>query len=251
MKKVISYLARNTQHTLKFFGLYIDFLRDYAHFSSKNQDDKRFSLDFLSQYPCLFDKTSDTPFEPHYIYHPAWAARVLKKLKPKKHIDISSTLSFCTIVSAFVPVEFYDYRPANLKLSNLQSKHADLSELPFKSGSIESLSCMHTIEHIGLGRYGDPIDPQGDLKGIAELIRVTKKGGSILFVTPVGKRQLRFNAHRIYAYDDIIKYFADCTLKEFTLVADNVFEVGLLINPPKNVTNKQEWGCGCFWFVKK
>ncbi|NDC42314.1 MAG: DUF268 domain-containing protein, partial [Chitinophagia bacterium] len=56
--------------------------------------------------------------------------------------------------------------------------------LPFESDSIPSLSCMHTIEHVGLGRYGDQLDPQGDLKAIAELKRVVQPGGDLLFVTP-------------------------------------------------------------------
>lgn len=250
MHKLYLYLSRQVESLLSFFPAYARFLSQMVQFSRMNQRDERFQVDFFSQYPCLSDATSDTPFEPHYLYHPAWAARVLQQIRPKKHVDISSTLTFCSIVSAFIPVDFYDYRPANLKLSGLSSKHADLMALPFRSNSIESISCMHTIEHIGLGRYGDPLDPIGDQKAIAELIRVTKKGGSILFVTPVGRRQLRFNAHRVYAYADILKSFTNCTLKDFSLVPDNVFEVGLLHSPSKQLINRQEWGCGCFWFVK-
>ena len=83
---------------------------------------------------------------------------------------------------------------------------ADLTQLHFESESIESLSCLHTVEHIGLGRYGDPIDYDGDLKAIRELKRVVVKGGSILFVVPVGKPKIIFNAHRIYSYEQIINY---------------------------------------------
>ncbi len=249
--KILSYFLLRFQKAFERLLQIPGYCHDYLLFFMKNADDERFVLRPFESYPCLGDKTSDTPFEPHYTYHPAWAARILKKLNPKKHIDISSTLTFCTIVSAFIPTEFYDYRPANISLTGLKSKRGDLLDLPFVSNSVESISCMHTIEHIGLGRYGDAIDPTGDLKAIRELIRVTKKGGSILFVTPVGKRALRFNAHRIYAYDEILKYFTTCHLKEFALVPDNVFEVGMLTNPPKSVINKQSWGCGCFWFIKK
>jgi hypothetical protein len=93
----------------------------------------------------------------------------LAKIKPAEHIDISSILSFSTIVSAFVPVKFYDYRPAVLEISNYHSGFADLKQLPFPDNSVESLSCMHTIEHIGLGRYGDELDVNGDIKAIEEL----------------------------------------------------------------------------------
>ena len=124
----------------------------------------------------------------------------VKEIHPAKHTDISSSLYFSGIVSAFVPVDFYDYRPADLHLSDLTSAHADLTKLFFANASIDSLSCMHTVEHIGLGRYGDRIDPSGDLKAINELTRVVAAGGSFLFVVPVGKPKIEFNAHRIYSY---------------------------------------------------
>src|SRR6266581_2718989 len=55
----------------------------------------------IIEYPCLNDNTGITPIEPHYTYHPAWAARVLAATRPYKHIDISSTTNFSTIASAF------------------------------------------------------------------------------------------------------------------------------------------------------
>ena len=122
--------------------------------------------------PQLRDRASVTPIDRHYIYHPAWAARVLAKTRPAKHVDISSIVSFATIISAFVPVDFYDFRPAPVELDGLYTGAADLTQLPFASNSIYSLSCMHVLEHIGLGRYGDPLDPDGDLKAIGELVRV-------------------------------------------------------------------------------
>jgi SAM-dependent methyltransferase len=214
----------------------------------KGKDDKRFSLKLKDLYPCLKDRVTTTPFDHHYTYHPAWAARVLAQIKPKEHIDISSIISFSTIVSAFIPVRFYDYRPAILNLSNLKSDFADLKALPFENNSIHSLSCMHTIEHIGLGRYGDELDIAGDLKAIEELKRVVKQGGNLLFVTPVGKPRIEFNAHRIYSYEQIIEYFHPLALKEFSLIPDNG---GLIENADPSLVNKQTYGCGCFWFVKQ
>ena len=203
-------------------------------------------------YPRLFDNTTNTDFDRHYIYHPAWAARILSKTKPKKHIDISSTLSFSSIISAFIPTEFYDYRPAKLFLSNFKSKSGDLLKLPFKDNSVESLSCMHTIEHIGLGRYGDKIDPEGDLKAIKELIRVLKSGGDLFIVVPIGYPQrVCFNAHRIYEAEIFIKYFEDLTLKEFSLIPEDEKDGGLIENPERSKLLKQKYGCGCFWFKKK
>jgi SAM-dependent methyltransferase len=211
--------------------------------------DKTHTLPVLKsdQKACLNENTENTEFDAHYIYHPAWAARLVKKINPEKHIDISSTLHFCSILSAFIPTEFYDYRPAELNLDNLYSGKADLTHLQFATNSIESLSCMHTVEHIGLGRYGDPLDPEGDIKAINELKRVVKPGGSILFVTPVGRPRIMFNAHRIYDPSMIAEFFNGFELRQFSLVKDNqTFEYDASLKSGL----EQQYGCGCFWFVK-
>jgi len=225
---------------------FFEWLWEWKRFKKIN--DHRFTVTAGDLYPCLKDKTTSTPFDHHYTYHPAWAARILAQTKPDLHVDISSILSFSTIVSAFVPVQFYDYRPAEIKLSQFTSGYADLKKLPFESNSLLSLSCMHTLEHIGLGRYGDELDPSGDLKAIEELKRVMKTGGSLLIATPVGKPKIAFNAHRIYSYEQIIQYFSPFVLKEFSLIPDT----GGLIQPAHpDLVKTQHYACGCFWFKKE
>jgi SAM-dependent methyltransferase len=200
--------------------------------------------------PCILDKTVKTGFDAHYVYHTSWAARKVREINPAQHVDISSSLYFSGIVSAFIPVDFYDYRPADLKLSGLKSAHADLNALPFANNSIVSLSCMHTVEHIGLGRYGDTIDAQGDSKAITELKRVVSKKGSLLFVVPVGQPKIEFNAHRIYSYEQVMKYFGDGNfiLKEFSLITDNG---DFLEHADPALVTQQKYACGCFWFIKR
>lgn len=237
IKKIINYIK------------FIFITKDYFKYK-KNDTNKRFNIKIKDFYPQIKDKTKTTGFDAHYVYHPAWAARIIEKTKPKKHIDISSTLNFSTMLSAFIPVEFYDYRPADLKLSNLTSDKADLTSLPFEDNSIESLSCMHTVEHIGLGRYGDPLDPDGDLKAIKELTRVLANNGNLLFVIPIGKPKIQFNAHRIYSYEQIINYFKELKLIEFSLIPDDCLNSGIIYNATKDEADKQEYGCGCFWFTK-
>jgi SAM-dependent methyltransferase len=233
---------------IRFPKTVVRFFQYTAEFSTfKAQAGKRFRIDIKDSYPCLKDKIKYTPFDQHYIYHPAWAARKLMEIKPEVHVDISSILSFGTIISAVIPVKFYDYRPAQINLSNYESGFADLKNLSFPDNSVSSLSCMHTIEHIGLGRYGDAIDADGDLKAINELKRVLQPGGSILFVTPVGKPRIEFNAHRIYSFDQITEYFSPLQLKEFSLVPD---KGGLIEKADPALVQQQDYGCGCFWFKK-
>lgn len=176
--------------------------------------------------------------------------RILAITKPVEHVDISSSLYFVSMVSAFIKVKFYDYRPADLQLSNLESEHADLTSLPFNNESIKSLSCMHVVEHIGLGRYGDPVDPDGDIKAITEIKRVLSQGADLLLVVPIGKPKIMFNAHRIYAYEQIMDYFKDFELKQFALIPDNPEDGGLILDAIEKMADEQSYGCGCFWFRK-
>ncbi|HTI80190.1 MAG TPA: DUF268 domain-containing protein [Acetobacteraceae bacterium] len=196
--------------------------------------------------PQLGDRTGATPFDRHYTYHPAWAARILMRTKPAEHVDISSILAFATMISAFIPTRFYDFRPAPLDLPGLSCGSADLTALPFADGSVASLSCMHVIEHIGLGRYGDPLDADGDLKAIRELVRVLAPGGNLLVVAPVGRPRVQFNAHRIYDHEQLARAFAPLELVEFALIEERG-ERGLIVSPDPALVHAQDYGCGCFW----
>ena len=107
---------------------------------------------------------------------------------------------------------------------------------------------MHVIEHIGLGRYGDEIDPLGDICAIRELTRALKPRDRLLFVVPIGKPRVCFNAHRIYDPIDILKYFDEFRLEEFAVVTDN----GNFIrhSKPDDYQN-QKYACGMYHLVKR
>ncbi len=226
-------------------------MSDFTNFKRESHGSaQRFSVNWGDRYPCLDDKTKTTGFDRHYLYHPAWAARILAETKPEEHIDISSTLNFATMLSAFIPVRFYDFRPADVRLSNLTSVAGNIVALPFEDDSVRSISCMHVVEHIGLGRYGDPVDPAGDLKAISELVRVLAVDGNLLFVVPVGKPKVMFNAHRVYAYEQIMAYFAALNLVSFALISEHQEDGGLNFAATGKDVAGQNYGCGCFWFRK-
>lgn len=213
-------------------------------------DNPRFLMDKEIIWMCLDDDTKSTPFDRHYMYHTAWAARILKQINPEKHFDISSFIYFVTTVSAFIPISFYDYRPAYISLPNFESNHADITNLPFEDKSIKSLSCMHVVEHIGLARYGDPLDYDGDLKAISELKRVLANNGDLLFVVPIGcESRIYYNAHRVYTKKQILEYFSDLQLQEFALIPERNIK-GLIYNPGDEIINESKYACGCFWFKK-
>ena len=224
-------------------------LGDFLRFTKLDKN-PRFSVSFVDFYPQIKDKTIKTGFDRHYVYHTSWAARKVKEINPDFHTDISSSLYFTGIVSAFIPVKFYDYRPAQLKLSNVETGACDLTKLPFASNSIKSLSCMHTVEHIGLGRYGDTIDPEGDIKATKELSRVLAPDGHLIFVVPIGKPKIEFNAHRIYSYEQVLSLFSDLKLVEFSMVTDMVEEGDFVENANPKMVQSQNYACGCFLFKK-
>lgn len=249
MKKILKKLGigyiKNKINLLKNYILY---QKEFKVFKATHGE--RFAVESKDKYPCLTDKGGSTSFDKHYTYHTAWAARKLKELSPIEHIDISSLTYFSTLVSAFIPIRFYDYRPAKIELDSFSCEHADITQLPFEDKSIKSLSCMHVVEHIGLGRYGDTLDVDGDLKAIAELKRVISDSGYLLFVVPIGKPKIMFNAHRIYSYEQVLSYFDDFELIEFSLIPDQSNE-GLIVNATKEQSDKQNYACGCFMLQKK
>ena len=232
---------------------YPAFINEFLSFK-KASGAGRFEVRWKNLCPRLGDKTPTTSFDRQYVFHTAWAARILARTLPEVHIDISSSVYFAALVSAFIKVKFYDYRPADLKLNGLQSGTANLTALPFPDMSVPSLSCMHVVEHVGLGRYGDPLDYNGDLKAVYELKRVLAKGGNLLFAVPVdGKPRVMFNAHRIYSFDQIISYFEELELMDFALIPEAKENGGLIEHATKEMADAQttDYGCGCFWFRRK
>ncbi|MHB8580863.1 MAG: DUF268 domain-containing protein [Ignavibacteriaceae bacterium] len=219
------------------------YLSDYFHFEkgSKSYNDQ---FKIYCMYPRLNDKTKFTPLEPIYFFQDAWAAKKIFDLKPKHHYDVGSSAKTISIISQFVPTTMVDIRPLGLKLENLFFMEGSVLNLPFEDNSIESISSLCVIEHIGLGRYGDEIDILGSKKAIRELIRVSAHNGMILFSVPVDEEnKVFFNAHRAFTREYIITQFNCCELiEEKYIYGDSLFD---MYCPEKG------FGTGLFLFKNK
>lgn len=184
---------------------YIWFIRQFKQLNNAAEN-KRFNK--IEWFPCLFDNLTYTPLEPTYFFQDSWAANKIFNLRPSHHYDVGSSAKTMGILSQFVPITMIDIRPINLELPNLNFKEGSILNLPFEDGSIESLSSLCVVEHIGLGRYGEPIDSFGSEKAITELKRVLKIGGVVLFSVPVDcENKIYFNAHRAFTRDYVLELF--------------------------------------------
>ncbi len=219
------------------------YFRDWAVFSRTSRMPARFA----DSYPCLADATTKTPFDSHYFFQAAWLARKLSQYRTGKHVDVGSDVNAIGVISAFIDTVFIDYRPLDVLLKGLENRQGDLLHLEFREGTIDSLSCLHVIEHVGLGRYGDPIDPDGAAKAAAELSRVLAPRGSLFLSVPVGRERACFNAHRVFVPASVIRMFAGLGLQDCAFVDD---AGRYLENVAPETMAGCDYGCGMFHFVK-
>jgi Caenorhabditis protein of unknown function, DUF268 len=205
------------------------------------------SLTLMNSFPCLSDWSPCTPFDPHYFYQAAWLARRLADIAPKSHVDIGSSVALIAVISAYVPTVFVDYRPLKTSIKALHPIAGDSLALPFSNNRLNSLSCLHVIEHIGLGRYGDPLNIRGTHLAAKELVRVLSPGGRLFLSTPVGRERTQFNAQRIFSPSSILAMFEGLRLENFSLIDDE----GLLIQSADVASGETcEYGCGLFEMIK-
>jgi SAM-dependent methyltransferase len=233
---------RRVSRGLKGMGWYLSDLRRYGSLKEAEP------IKLNNTWPQLHDRTTYTGIDAHYFYVNGWAIRKIFAQRPNLHVDIASQTIFVNLLSAAIPTIFIDFRPLRVNLSGLKSMAADILKLPFSSSSIDSLSCLHVAEHIGLGRYGDLLNPLGTQKAAEELSRVLRPQGNLYFAVPVGIPRLQFNSHRIFSAQTIRDYFSDLELLEFSGIDDFG---NYKVNVPLTYFEKSNYACGFFWFQNK
>jgi len=218
------------------------FLADWVAFRRQATS---WHVEVADSYPCLADRLPTTPFDPHYFYQGNWLARRLAEAEPERHVDIGSSVLTMGVLSAHVPTIFVDYRPLVVQQSGLTCVAADINRLPFADRSVSSLSCLHVIEHVGLGRYGDAVNADGARLAADELQRVIDHGGTLYLSTPIGRERVCFNAHRVFAPATILSWFSQLQLTKFSYVCD---DGALHENTSPALVPQLEYGCGFFEF---
>jgi SAM-dependent methyltransferase len=152
--------------------------------------------------PCLSEQRDDSgAASGHYFHQDLHVAQQIFQQNPARHVDVGSRIDgFVAHVATFRSIEVFDIRPLDASIANVQFRQVDLMATPpvqFQN-YCDSLSCLHTLEHFGLGRYGDSLDPDGHLAGLRNLASVLMPGGTLWLSIPIGPQRIEFNAHRVF-----------------------------------------------------
>ena len=188
-----------------------------------------------------------------YFHQDLLVAKLINKNKPKRHIDVGSRIDgFVAHVACFREIEVIDIRILSIKNhNNIKFLKFDImkkTEFP----KTDSLSCLHAIEHFGLGRYGDLINIRGHILALNNLISMLEKDGTFYLSFPIGqKNEVHFNNQRIFNPN----YFLNLKIVKENLDFirfDYINQKGDLYCQ-KNILdflNNEEYGCGIFTFKK-
>jgi len=207
--------------------------------------------------PCLHDwyeeggSTTD-----EYFWQDLHVARKIYLANPKRHADVGSRVDgFVAHIATFREVQVFDIRPLSNLIPGVEFRQADvthLSEAYFDY--CDSLSCLHALEHFGLGRYGDPLDSQGYKEGLANMVKMLRSGGVFYLSVPIGRERVEFNAHRVFDPHELLKLASSSSLmlRDFAWV-----EAGRILRQSNSLAwdleklSQLEYNLGIFTFVKK
>lgn len=229
------------------------YFKDYKLLKSESNNNL-FTL--KSNYPIINewnDQAGDA--KGHYFHQDLFVSQLIFLKNPENHIDIGSRIDgFVAHVASFRKIKIIDIRDVKINHNNITYMKADLMNIQSSLlNSVDSISCLHALEHFGLGRYGDPIDYYGYLKGFENISSILKKGGFFYFSVPIGPQRIEFNAHRIFSMKYLIslisKYYI---IKSFSYVDDNdKFSPNALLSE-ENINNNFgcNYGCGIFELLK-
>jgi SAM-dependent methyltransferase len=230
-------------------------VKDYFQIKKQNKlARKQWKLGFTM--PCFHDKYDfGGVASGDYFHQDLLVAQKIFKAQPRIHADVGSRIDgFVAHVAAFRTIEVFDIRPLNAPPKNIVFKQADFMELPDHLREYcDSLSCLHALEHFGLGRYGDPIDVDGYRKGFENLCKMLKPNGTLYFSVPIGVERIEFNAHRVFSIETILALAnGRLGLIDFSYVDDrgDLHESPLLDEEAVANSFNLHYGCGIFEFRK-
>jgi hypothetical protein len=147
-------------------------------------------------------------------------------------------------------VDVLDVRPMKSQIAGLHTTIGNAQEKLYEwIGFYDSVSSLHSIEHFGLGRYGDPIDPGGHVKGLINISETVSQNGTLIVSFPIGDPRVQFNAQRIVHPEWPLKILKDFDLVEFILIPWSGNPI--LSKHPSNVDLTIKGQCGLYRFKRR
>ena len=208
--------------------------------------------------PCLADRYDEGgSVRSEYFWQDLLVARFIFERNPVKHVDVGSRVDgFVAHVASFREVEVFDVRQITSIIPGIKFIQADLmDDLVFnkKNDYTDSLSCLHALEHFGLGRYGDPIDPIGYQKGLINMSRILKKDGIFYLSIPLGQERVEFNANHIFNPSKILDFCYNINLSviDLTIIKnDGIITKIKIDNESLSKLSMEDYSLGIFTFIK-
>lgn len=202
------------------------FAEDRKKYSELNTREN-FAVKKEYEWPIIEDKYDNAGTVNSYFWQDLWAAKLIAQNRPVEHFDIGSRLDgfLAHIIAMRIPLKVIDVRPFPIPIEGLRTIVEDATNLTqIEDASICSLSALCSLEHFGLGRYGDPVDPEACFKCFSSIQEKMCAGGDIYISVPIGRERLQFNAHRIFYARTILECFDKCNLIEFSTCCNDCIE---------------------------
>lgn len=224
------------------------YLHDYLCFRKKYKGN-------LNYMPCLSDwNDGGGSISNEYFWQDLIVSQMIFSSNPLKHVDVGSRIDgFVAHIASYRQIEVFDIRSVPIQIPGVNFRQVDFMQSANKmSECCDSLSCLHVLEHFGLGRYGDKVDPEGFKKGIENIARLIKCGGVFYLSVPIGLERVEFNAHRIFNPSDIVRICGGSGLgfKSVTIIKDGYPKVTCLNMAAVDQFSKEYYSLGVFVFVK-
>jgi hypothetical protein len=207
--------------------------------------------------PCLTDWSQEGGVASgQYFHQDLLIAQRIFESSPMKHVDVGSRVDgFVAHVAAFREIEVFDIRPITANVRNITFRQCDFMSLaPELSSYCDSLSCLHALEHFGLGRYNDPVSYRGYEVGLDNLVTLLRPGGTLYLSVPIGPQRIEFNGHRVFSIETILALAKPSLDLSRLSYVDDHGDLHHDVKPNAQGLTRSfdvHYGCGIFEFVKR
>jgi len=196
---------------IKVFRFFVTFPRFFYHFMSI----KKLHGVEITLKPCLHDAIDFSGSKlAEYFYQDLFVAQMIFDDKPKIVADVGSRVDgFVSNVASFREITVFDIRELPDKINNVTFLKQDITQPFDNTQKFDMVTCLHALEHFGLGRYGDPIIKDAVRRGVEGLVNLVEDNGTLIISTPTGRERIEFNANWVFDAQKLCGIFDSLNMK--------------------------------------